>query len=112
MRICFDLDETLCTGKHEKAVPIPGVKDLLFRLKEKGYHIIIYTARGMGSSNGNIGLAIKKVGRLTLNQLEEWGFVYDEIIFGKPSADLYVDDKAINANLMPRLEEIVELSNE
>ena len=33
---------------------------------------------------------------LTLNQLEEWNVKYHELILGKPNADVYVDDKAIN----------------
>jgi len=98
MRICFDLDDTLCTGKpYKDAVPIEGREELLKSLKGKGHTIIIYTARGMGTSNGNIGKSMARIGKITLNQLEEWNFVFDEIVFGKPSADLYVDDKGLNA---------------
>jgi hypothetical protein len=35
---------------------------------------------------------------LTEKQLEEWGLNYTKLIFGKPHADFFVDDKAINAN--------------
>ena len=44
---------------------------------------------------------------LTLNQLDSWGFVYDEIYFGKPNAELYIDDKAYNANSIGRLESFI-----
>tara|TARA_Y100001963_G_C6477306_1_gene307300 strand:- start:15 stop:431 length:417 start_codon:yes stop_codon:yes gene_type:complete len=105
MRICFDLDKTLCSGKpYIEAIPYPGVKDLLTRLKARGHTIIIYTARGMGTSKSNPGKAIAQIGKLTLNQLDSWGFIYDEIYFGKPSADIYVDDKAYHANDINRLE--------
>lgn len=94
MRICFDLDNTLCTGKpYAEAKPYAWAAPLLESLKEKGYTIIIYTARNMNTYNGNIGLVNKNIGMLTFSQLDRWGFKYDEIYFGKPSADIYIDDK-------------------
>ncbi len=97
MRICFDLDETLCTGyPYSDAKPLPGSKELLLRLHADGHKIIIQTARGMGRADGNIGKALATIGELTLQQLSSWGFVYDEIYFGKPAADLYVDDKSLS----------------
>ena len=107
MRICFDLDNTLCEGPYESARPLPGVKELLHRLKEEGHTIIIHTARGMNSSNGNIGKVISRLGKLTIDHLDEWDFPYDELVFGKPAADVYVDDKAINAALIHQLEYIL-----
>jgi hypothetical protein len=108
MRICFDLDNTLCTGKpYRTASAFPGVKEMLQRLKDDGHIIIIYTARGMGTAGSNPGVSIRNIGRLTLNQLEDWGFIYDEIHFGKPNADVYVDDKAYNANGMEHLEDFI-----
>jgi hypothetical protein len=96
MRICFDLDETLCTGyPYEIAIPLDGACELLQKLGSEGHTIIIQTARGMGRSNGNIGKAQNLVAKLTLDQLESWGFIYDEIYFGKPAADLYIDDKSL-----------------
>ena len=32
---------------------------------------------------------------MTLNQLNKWNLKYHKLIFGKPSFDLYVDDKTI-----------------
>ena len=98
MRICFDLDETLCSGKpYKDAIPIVENINLLKRLQSNGHIIIIYTARGMGRSASNQGLALKEIGLITFLQLEQWGIPYDEIYFGKPTADIYIDDKAINA---------------
>ena len=34
----------------------------------------------------------------TLNQITEWGLKFHELITGKPEADLFIDDKAINHN--------------
>lgn len=109
MRICFDLDNTLCVGwPYDIAKPVPGAAALLKRLKKKGHTVIIQTARGMGTANSVAGLAIKNIGLLTLRQLEEWGFEYDEIYFGKPDADVFVDDKAYHASMMKSLEKCIE----
>lgn len=108
MRICFDLDETLCTGyPYNTAVPLKDRISIVNRLKASGHVIIIYTARGMGSSGGNTAKAIKNIGKLTLEQLDAWGVKYDEIVFGKPSADYYIDDKGINANNMLQFETLI-----
>lgn len=97
MRICFDLDNTLCTGTpYEKAKPYEWAASLLSILKNNGHEVIIYTARKMSTEDGNLGRVNKSIGLLTFNQLEEWGFAYDEIYFGKPAADIYIDDKGLN----------------
>lgn len=96
MRICFDLDNTLCSGiPYSQATPYPGAKKLLKGLKDAGHTIIISTARGMGHTNGNPGKAMAELGQLTLQQLSSWGFPFDEFYMGKPAADLYIDDKAV-----------------
>jgi hypothetical protein len=48
----------------------------------------------MATCDGNVGRVMKNVGRTTLNWLDEHGIEYDEIHFGKPNADLYIDDRA------------------
>jgi capsule biosynthesis phosphatase len=107
LRICIDLDNTLCTGKpYTKAIPIPGARDFLKKLKSLGVEIIIYTARGMGSNDGNLGKVGKNVSKLTLQQLDAWGFEYDEIYFGKPSADFYLDDKNLK---LVNYEQVIDL---
>ena len=93
MRLVFDLDESLCTGRHQDAQPIEGMGELLRALRAQGHQVIIQTARGMGTSQGSVGKAIALVGLITLQQLQDWGFEYDEILFGKPAGDLYYDDK-------------------
>ena len=111
MRICFDLDGTLCTGNYDEAQPLPGIKELLIRLKDEGHVIIIHTARGMSTNRANIGKVTATLAKLTLEQLDKWEFVYDEVIFGKPAADLYVDDKAMNAALIYQMEDILRSRN-
>ena len=48
--------------------------------------IIFHTARGYLTGIDHRDL--------TLNQLKKWGVNYHEIVFGKPAADYYIDDKA------------------
>jgi len=50
----------------------------------------------MGRNNNNAALAIEEFYSLTEKQLKEWGAKYDQLILGKPSADVYVDDKGIS----------------
>ena len=50
----------------------------------------------MVSSNNNIGQVMKNVGNITLESLKKLNIYYDEIHFGKPYGDLYIDDKAFN----------------
>lgn len=107
MRICFDLDGVICEGEsYDSMHPIPGTIETINNLSKEGNTIIIYTARGMGRTNGNLGKATKLLGELTLAQLKEWGVYYDEMYFGKPSAEIYIDDKALSSinELVLRLE--------
>ena len=94
---CFDLDGTLVTQTQDKegkmhyseALPISQSIQKLRKLHEKGHHIIIQTARGSGS-----GINYEN---LTRQQLKEFNIPYHDLNIGKkPSADVYIDDKAIN----------------
>jgi len=101
LRICFDLDNTLVSypcipGDYSTVKPIQKNIDLLNYLKKQGHEIIIHTARRMKTHNHNIGKVIKDIARITLETLELFQIEYDEIIFGKPIADIYIDDHAIN----------------
>jgi capsule biosynthesis phosphatase len=101
MRICFDLDNTLVTyptipGDYSTVRPIKHMIDLLRKLKNDGHTIIIHTARRMATHKNNVGAVIKDIGALTFKTLEDFDIPYDEILFGKPIADIYIDDRAIN----------------
>jgi haloacid dehalogenase-like hydrolase len=98
LTIVFDLDGTICTGRpYEEAKLIPGMRELLCKLRDNDHTIIINTARGMGSCNNNVEAATELYRDLTIAQLSWWKIPYDEIYFGKPAGDAYVDDKAIAA---------------
>lgn len=101
LRICFDLDNTLVTyptipNDYSSVKPITKNIKLLHNLKNNGHEIIIYTARRMLTHKGDIGKVIKDIALVTINSLEKFDIPYDELIFGKPIADIYIDDRAIN----------------
>jgi capsule biosynthesis phosphatase len=101
LRICFDLDNTLVTyptipNDYSTVKPIPKMIHLLNSLKRKGHEIIIYTARRMKTHQNNVGKVIKDIALTTINTLTDLNIPYDELIFGKPIADIYIDDRAIN----------------
>ena len=104
LRICFDLDNTLVTypvvpNDYSSVKPIKKNINLLNLLKKNGHEIIIYTARRMKTHNNNVGKVIKDIALITINTLEKFNILYDELIFGKPLADIYIDDKGINPYL-------------
>lgn len=100
MRICVDLDGVVCSLKKEgqtyfDVLPVDGAVEKLHQLKNAGHYIILHTARHMKTCNGNQSLAVARIGKMTLDWLEKHGVPYDEIFFGKPWADLYLDDNAL-----------------
>tara|TARA_X000000950_G_C13906568_1_gene657123 strand:- start:1995 stop:3908 length:1914 start_codon:yes stop_codon:yes gene_type:complete len=101
MRICFDLDNTLVTfpkvaGDYNTVEPIIKNIQYLKYLKSFGHTIIIYTARRMKTHKGNIGKLMTDIGKITFDTLEKFSIPYDEIYFGKPQADVYIDDLGLN----------------
>lgn len=101
MRICFDLDNTLVTfpvisNDYSSVKPIKKMIDLAKRLHADGHTIIIHTARRMLTHKNNVGAVIKDIGPITFKTLADFSIPYDELIFGKPYADIYIDDKALN----------------
>jgi branched-subunit amino acid aminotransferase/4-amino-4-deoxychorismate lyase len=89
--LCFDLDGTLCTntgGAYDTAQPFPWAIARVNALGAAGYRVIVFTARGTAT-----GIDWREV---TEGQLERWGVNYDELHLGKPSAAVYVDDRAVH----------------
>jgi capsule biosynthesis phosphatase len=100
---CFDLDNTLVTypeicGDYSTVKPIKENILLLQKLKFNN-KIIIHTARRMKTHHGNVNKVIDDIFEVTKNTLIKFKIPYDELIFGKPYADFYIDDNAINATL-------------
>ena len=100
MRICVDLDGVICQLRrpdqsYSDVEPVPGAVDALRQLRSDGHTVIIYTARHMKTTGGNVGAVLARQGSVTLDWLERHGVEFDEIHFGKPYADVYIDDNAV-----------------
>lgn len=100
MRIAIDLDGTICPIKkpdesYADLPTRPGAVARIRQLRAEGHYIIIQTARNMATREGNVGQVMKHVGKVTLDWLDLHGVEYDEIYFGKPNADVYIDDRAV-----------------
>jgi ribonucleotide monophosphatase NagD (HAD superfamily) len=87
---CFDIDGTICTTdcKYKDAEPFHEVIDYINKLYDVGNTIIIYTSRGSKSGTDWYDF--------TKNQIDNWGLKYHHLNFGKPQADYFIDDRAIN----------------
>jgi len=99
--IVFDIDDTISTNirrtGYNNCKPIKSVIQKINELHdEQGYKIILHTSRGMLSCNGDIQKATEKNKYILEQWLKNNDVHYDDIVFGKPLADLYVDDKAMN----------------
>ena len=104
-RYCIDIDGTICTPgtcrecQYEGATPKKDRIEYVNKLYDEGHYIIYFTARAMGRNSDKPIDEAKKVAEevlkpLTLMQLDIWGCKYHELIFGKPHADYFIDDKA------------------
>lgn len=96
--ICFDLDNTLCKtfkNHYNSSKPIKKNIKILNYLFDSGFYIKIFTARYMSRSFENPLKARARGYKQAKKQLENWNVKYHELIFGKPSFDLYIDDKSL-----------------
>ena len=94
MKIYYvDIDGTICTntdGAYEDAQPLPRNIRKINQLYHEGNTIVYWTARG--SVTGINWL------ELTKEQLNTWGVEYHDVRVGEPHYDLFICDKAVNAD--------------
>lgn len=94
MIIYVDIDDTICNTPESRdyrlSVPIKERIDKINQMYDSGHTIVYWTARG----------SVTQINwfELTFSQLEEWGCKYHELRMGKPSYDLFIDDKNINSD--------------
>ena len=96
--IVVDLDDTVCfhtNRDYPAALPNTPVILKLRELKTLGWYIIIATARGMHSCDGDLQLFEERNRHITEEWLKTYQVPFDELQFGKPLGMLYVDDKAM-----------------
>lgn len=94
MKIVIDIDGTLCdeiSPNIEFREPYLDRIAILNAMYDNGNEICIYTSRGMRST-GNAIDSDSKYRKITESQLSKWGVKYHSLFFGKPNADIYVDN--------------------
>ena len=86
---CIDIDGTICRidgTDYSKAKPFKDRIKQINKLYDSGNTIIYFTARGYVTG--------QDWEKTTLKQFKEWGVKFTELKFGKPNADIYIDDKS------------------
>ena len=101
--LVFDIDGTICPIKtknqsYGSMEPFIDMKYKMQNLHKSGWHIILFTSRGMYSNNGNVG----KINIKVLPDLIEWlnnhSIPFDELHIGKPWPGyngFYIDDRCV-----------------
>lgn len=104
--IVVDIDGVIATGTreevysdeagwaYEKCKPIMRTIEALRALKDEGIRIVLHTSRW------------QKDEEITLIWLGVHDVPFDELIMGKPSGDLYIDDRNFPAPFIPRYESV------
>ena len=90
---CIDIDDTLCHNIEDDYAHSSPCLEAMKRvndLYDQGHTIKLYTGRG----------SFDKYDwkEFTEKQLKKWGIKHHELIMGKPHADVFIDDKAINTS--------------
>ena len=92
-----DIDDTICmtpkvdgVNRYDLSLPLKERIEIINNLYDDGHTIKYWTARGSGS-----GLDWYEY---TIEQLALWGCKYHEFNVGKPSYDIWIDDKAVNCD--------------
>ncbi len=98
-RFVFDIDGVIAqfdeSLDYANVGPRPAMVKAIQKLYEAGNEIVLFTARGYVT-----GVDWKET---TIEQMKKFGVPYNELIFGKPNADYYVDDKMLDMNLLESL---------
>lgn len=92
----IDIDGTICEGQYEFAIAKMDRIHRINMLYDEGHYIKYFTARGMGRHKDNANKAYNEFYSFTEKQLRDWGCKYHELIMGKPSGDIYIDDKGVS----------------
>lgn len=99
LKICCDIDGVLASktpgNDYNQADGLVRNIELLNALYQHGHHIVLFTARGYKT-----GIDWR---RTTQEQMERWGVHYHELLFGKPDADVYIDDKFFDFEMLQKL---------
>ncbi len=97
-RIVMDIDDTISTHRNrDYANAIPNFEMIrkMQELAKQGIEFVLFTARGQISCNGDIKKIEEEKGPTLRAWLKRYNVPYSELRFGKPIADVYVDDSAM-----------------
>lgn len=93
-RFVFDIDGVIAQFRddldYSQVEPNEKMIKIINKLYEAGNYIVLFTARGYVTK--------RDWREVTTMQMKEWRLKYHELLFGKPNADFYVDDKALDIN--------------
>jgi capsule biosynthesis phosphatase len=98
--LVIDLDGTICeqtTGgdAYWTAKPKQDVIDRVNELYGQGWYVTIHTARGMRTCHSDLKDVERRFRMGTENWLVMHMVKYDDLIFGKPPGEMYVDDRGM-----------------
>jgi len=99
--ICFDIDGVICRttkSNYIKSIPNKKAINMINTLYESGYEIKIFTARYMGRNLDNLKKAHIEGYEKTYEQLKNWNLKFHKLVLGKPTFDLFIDDKSLDFN--------------
>ena len=99
MTFCFDIDGVVMTrvsgNDYRLATPVTATIGLVNALFDAGHRIVLHTARGSLS-----GIDWRE---MTVAQLVAAGVKYHDLLFNKPAADFYIDDRAMPLDALAEL---------
>lgn len=100
--IVMDIDDTLSFANtynnvdvYADAIPNRELISVMQKMATQGYKFILHTARGWISCKEDVKAAEEKYRKQIETWLHKHNVPYDSLIFGKPYAIWYVDDKAL-----------------
>lgn len=94
LRVVVDIDGVIAEESHSnifttdysRLKTVKGTKEALLKLHRAGTFIVLHTARR------------PELETITKCWLAEHRIMYDDLVFGKPSGDVYIDDRALKFN--------------
>lgn len=93
----------MCTqessGTYHLAKPKTETIKRVNELWTEGWKVTIFTARGMNTCDGDVAEIELRYREMTEKWLKDNRVMYDNLIFGKPAADIYVDDKGLGPDI-------------
>jgi capsule biosynthesis phosphatase len=102
----IDVDDTILTtplnadGKYDydQSTPITVSVERIRSLKQNGHQIILFTARGMRTFNGDVKKIKKEHEERLITWLKQNEVPYDSLVFGKPWGPnpIYVDNRNLS----------------